>query len=276
MQRSGRPRARDRGAGMLEYLALGVLAAVILAALVVSGLSTDLGSGVSATICRIVGGSDCGKKTTASGRQPAPSESESGGQNGQNGPRPADPLQVQAADYPKPNPQAQQPPPPNPNANNWGPSTGAGPGNPGIGKSGDLPRGGDHPYVPPKKGRGKPVKSPDGKGFVDDKGRKWTWDRKHKDHWDVDDPNHKDKNGKKTGHINVNPDGSEARNPDSQGQPQPSATPSGQNNGKANSSWVPWAAGGAAAAGGGALLWWGAKVLSPACGPFVLVCAVVF
>jgi len=54
---------------------------------------------------------------------------------------------------------------------------------------------GDHPYVPPKSGRGKPVTIPNGTAWKDNKGRTWKWDRLHKDHWDVTD--------KDGDHINV-------------------------------------------------------------------------
>lgn len=56
----------DSGATFFEYLALGVLAAVIVAGLAVSGLGTTLSDSAGAVVCRIVGGSDC--KTQADGR----------------------------------------------------------------------------------------------------------------------------------------------------------------------------------------------------------------
>ncbi len=34
--------------------------------------------------------------------------------------------------------------------------------------------------------------------------------------------------------------------------------------------------GAAAGVGAGAIIWWGAKLLSPACGPFAPVCAIAF
>jgi hypothetical protein len=62
-----RPMPRpDSGATFFEYLALGVLAAVIVAGLAVSGLGTTLSDSAGAVVCRIVGGSDC--KTQADGR----------------------------------------------------------------------------------------------------------------------------------------------------------------------------------------------------------------
>jgi len=241
---------KDRGAGTLEYAGLIVVAALILGALWATGIPAKVTPRVSTAICLILHEGDCEQELNAQDPHDAGQNGQIG-QNGDqnNGPDAEDPLQMAA--------QASAT-----GAGGWGPSTGHGPGNPGIGKSGDLPRGGDNPYVPPKSGRGKPVKVRGKPGYVDDKGRIWEWDRLHKDHWDVTDP----KTGK---HINVNPDGSEARNPDSQGE---GSEDKGGN--KSNSSWVPWAAGGAAVAGGGAALWWGAKLLSPACGPLVVVCAV--
>lgn len=264
-----RDRARpsgERGAGAVEYAGLIVLAALILGALYATGITGKITPAVGTALCKILHEDGCGRqKPVAGDDRPQPGRSRGGDFSA---PRPVDPLQVQAVaakGQPQPNPQPQQPPPPNPNASNWGPSTGHGPGNPGIGKSGDLPRGGDHPYVPPKSGRGKPVKIKGKTAWKDNQGRTWEWDRLHKDHWDVTD-----KNGD---HINVNPDGSEARNPDSKGEPKPSASPSApkqKGGGKAHS-WLPWGIG---AAGAGGLLWWGGKVLSPACGPLAPACAI--
>ena len=66
-----------------------------------------------------------------------------------------------------------------------------------IGGRGDLPRGGDRPYVPP--GRGKSDRERGKPGYLDKYRNRWEWDRLHKDHWDV-----QHKNGK---HTNVTPDG---------------------------------------------------------------------
>lgn len=63
-----------------------------------------------------------------------------------------------------------------------------------------LPRNGPYAYVPPKKGRGKPVTAPGGQpGYIDNKKRIWTRDG---DHWDV---KNKGRNGN---HTNVKEDGS--------------------------------------------------------------------
>lgn len=260
----------DRGASALEYAGLIVLAAVILGGLYAIGIPEKVSSGVGTALCRILNEDNCG------GRQPSANGSPTSGPGQSSGPaaapRPTDPLQVraEAAGYPQPNPQAQQPPPQPGQANAvtntpWGKSYGHGPGNPGIGGPGDLPTGGDIPYVPPKKGHGKPVKVKGKPAYVDDQDRTWEWDRLHQDHWDVTD-----KNGD---HINVNPDGSEARKPKG-AQPSPSASPQPTGGGKSHFDWKPWGIAGGVAAGGG-LLWWGGKVLSPACGPLVLACAVV-
>jgi hypothetical protein len=46
---------------MFEYLALGVLAAVIIAGIAVSGLGTTLSNSAGTVVCRVTGGADCGK-----------------------------------------------------------------------------------------------------------------------------------------------------------------------------------------------------------------------
>lgn len=55
----------DRGASYLEYLALGVLAAVILAGLATIGIGDRVAAGCSAVVCRIVGGEHCPFAATA-------------------------------------------------------------------------------------------------------------------------------------------------------------------------------------------------------------------
>lgn len=57
----------ESGASFFEFLALGVLAAVIVAALAVSGIGSTLGHGAETVICKIVGEKDCGS-TTAAGK----------------------------------------------------------------------------------------------------------------------------------------------------------------------------------------------------------------
>lgn len=265
LRRSG----ADRGASVVEYAGLIALAVVILGGLYAVGIHTRVASGVGTALCKILQQDDCGKKPVAAGDSPDPGSSPQSAV-----PRATDPLQVRAASVtakagqPQPNPSPQRPPPQQaggPVQTPWGPSYGYGPGNPGIGDSGDLPTGGDNPYVPPKSGRGKPVKIKGKKAWKDAKGRTWEWDKLHKDHWDVTD-----KNGD---HINVNPDGSEARKPNATASP--SASPSApKGKGKSHFDWKPWGIG-AGAAGAGGLLWWGGKLLSPACGPFAPACAIV-
>jgi len=267
----------DRGGALADYAALVVLAALILGALVVTGVPSTIASGAGNQICKIFRQGDCAEpqKTTAAGNPEAPGTPDAPDTpGGQTQTKPRDPLQLQAVaakgGQPEPNPEPN--PPPDPNPPDWGPSTGAGPGNPGVGRSGDLPRDGENPYEPPKSGRGKPVKIPGQNAWKDKNGRTWKWDTLHRDHWDVTD-----KDGK---HINVNPDGSEARKTKPKPTPAPSAT--GQKKGKKGkkgnkgdgktNSWIPWGVG---AAGAGGLLWWGGKLLSPACGPFAPACALV-
>ena len=65
----------DGGAGVAEYAGLVVLAALILGALYAVGIPSKVETGVGTALCKIMGGSDCGK-TEAAGRNG------SGGQNG--------------------------------------------------------------------------------------------------------------------------------------------------------------------------------------------------
>ncbi len=73
----------------------------------------------------------------------------------------------------------------------------------------DLPTAGNakgpYIYVPPKGAKGDPNKAWDKEmgGFRDANGDVWVWDTLHKDHWDVQLPD--------GSHINVNPDGTQAR-----------------------------------------------------------------
>ncbi len=75
---------------------------------------------------------------------------------------------------------------------------------PEAGRANQLPREGDHPYVPPKDSHGEPKRLPGDQGFVDDKGQIWTWDYSEHGggHWDVVDPVTKD-------HMSIFPDGHE-------------------------------------------------------------------
>lgn len=67
----------ETGASFFEYLALGVLAAVIVAALAVSGLGTTLSQSAGTVICRIVGGADCGTPKADGQHGSTPSETSS-------------------------------------------------------------------------------------------------------------------------------------------------------------------------------------------------------
>lgn len=272
---------RERGASLVEYAGLIVLAALILGSLVAIGIPQKVSSGVGSAICRIFDQENCGKQQpSASGGSPA-GPARSGPAQPAIAPHPADPLQVRLASFnagagKPPKPQAGKPPPQNPGrpkVPNWGRYTGHGPGNPGIGRSGDLPResyGGEEWYEPPKSGKGKPVKVNGQNAWVDKRGRIWKWDTKHKDHWDVTDP----KTGK---HINVNPDGSIARQPKSTASPQATQPPPPPPGNKGTSNfWKSVAAVGAVVGGVAVAIWWGAKVLSPACGPAFPLCALVF
>src|SRR5262249_55076530 len=141
-----------------------------------------------------------------------------------------------------------------------------------TGQAANLPRGGTRPYVPPKSSRGQPKKVPAGgrggaKGYEDADGNIWIWNppgspRAHGGpHWDVE---HKD--GK---HTNVNPDGS-IRGEDNFPNKSRGGDDSGSSGSKDNTSKI--VGGAAAGVGAGAIIWWGAKLLSPACGPFAPVC----
>jgi hypothetical protein len=125
--------------------------------------------------------------------------------------------------------------------------------------------------------RGQPKKVPAGrrggaKGYEDADGNTWIWNPPGSPtahggpHWDVE---HKDGS-----HTNVNPDGS-VRGPDNfPNKPRGSDSGSGNDN-PADGNTAKIVGGAAAGIGAGALIWWGAKLLSPACGPFAPICAVV-
>ncbi len=146
----------------------------------------------------------------------------------------------------------------------------------GGGQAGRLPTGGGRSYVPPKGSHGNPQRIRGG-GFRDTHGNEWKWaggGQAHGGpHWDVQHPDGT--------HTNVDPDGEVAHGDDnfpnrpeskSDFSAQPPGAPSAPSPsidpGKA-------AAGAGAATGAAGLIWWGAKLLSPACGPFAPACAVV-
>ncbi|MET0816714.1 MAG: hypothetical protein ABWZ67_04130 [Solirubrobacteraceae bacterium] len=145
------------------------------------------------------------------------------------------------------------------------------------GQAANLPQGGERPYVPPKSSRGQPKKVPAGRrggarGYEDADGNIWVWNPPGSPtahggpHWDVE---HKDGS-----HTNVNPDGS-VRGPDNFPNRPRGDSGSDSSGGDEGISRAEAAGAAAAGIGVGALIWWGAKVLSPACGPFAPVCAVV-
>jgi len=145
-----------------------------------------------------------------------------------------------------------------------------------TGQAANLPRGGTRPYVPPKSSRGQPKKVPTGgrggaKGYEDADGNIWVWNPPGSPgahggpHWDVE---HKDGS-----HTNVNPDGSIRGEDNFPNKPRGNDDGSSSDN-KDNTSKI--VGGAAAGVGAGAIIWWGAKLLSPACGPFAPVCAIAF
>jgi hypothetical protein len=74
------PRRGDAGRSVFEYLALGVLAAVIVAGVAVSGVGTTLSASVGTVVCRITGGTNCGSSTTDGRDGTTPTGSPTGGQ----------------------------------------------------------------------------------------------------------------------------------------------------------------------------------------------------
>jgi hypothetical protein len=143
------------------------------------------------------------------------------------------------------------------------------------GQARGLPRGGTRPYVPPKKARGNPMKVPAGgrggsTGFIDKDGNIWVWAppgvRHGGDHWDVQHNGGKD-------HTNVDPEGN-VIGPDR--FPNAPSGGDGDGGGGGGDDHTAEIVGGAATGIGlGGAIWWGAKVLSPACGPFAPACAVI-
>jgi hypothetical protein len=78
---------REHGRSFFEFVALGVLAAVIVGTLVATGLQGTLGGGVGSVVCRVVAAGHCGKKAngksaqagTGDGRSPATKNGKDGG-----------------------------------------------------------------------------------------------------------------------------------------------------------------------------------------------------
>ncbi|MBC6456951.1 hypothetical protein [Actinomadura sp. HBU206391] len=260
----------DRGEGSVSYIAVVLLVGVITLALVVTGIGGTITSAAVNAVCRVAqqdcsesGPDEDGQGTTADGGQQGqpgqpgrPQGGPQGQPQGQQGQPQVQPLGGQPLDYL----QVQMAAPVG--------------GGPGIGSPDKLPTGGPRPYVPPKNSHGKP-KRVGGRGqkpgYIDKDGNKWEWDTKHKDHWDVQ---HKDGS-----HTNVFPDG-RVRGEDNFGtQPNDDSGDEAGENQSDFSVDPETVKNGAIVVGGGltlgAAIWWGAKILSPACGPFVVVCAVV-
>jgi|GEM_PF-3547342 len=286
-------RARSQtGQTAAEYLGALLLVSVVIAA-VVSGPGPKLAGHVSHLVDCIAGGG-CSSTGASDGGTPAPNAA----------PTPtiqlADAPSAPATGVPTPPPSAPATPTmpqpsgaptttgvPTPQAGGGGPVAtpqAAPPGPaptpppaPWTGQAANLPQTGDRPYVPPKSSRGQPKKVPAGtrgnaKGFEDADGNVWIWNPPGSPtahggpHWDVQ---HKDGS-----HTNVNPDGS-VRGPDNFPNKSRGGN-SGGSDGDKGGDTGKIVAGTAAGVGAGALIWWGAKLLSPACGPFAPFCAIAF
>jgi hypothetical protein len=248
-------RARsETGQTAAEYLGMLFVVAVIVSALV-SGPLPNIAGHMSHLVGCIARGCAGDGPATASA-----AATTTGGGGGGGGSQP--PVTAVAAAVPTPNPQPGAVP--------------TAPAAAWTGQAANLPQGGDRPYVPPKSSRGQPKKVPTGsrggaKGYEDADGNIWIWNPPGSPtahggpHWDVE---HKDGS-----HTNVNPDGS-VRGPDNfPNKPRGSDSGSGGDDSDGNTAEI--VGGAAAGIGAGALIWWGGKLLSPACGPFVIVCAVV-
>jgi hypothetical protein len=239
-------RRTERGQSTVEYAGALLLVGLIVAALLTL-VPSIRGTLVHAVTCVIPSGDCTAAGSTTSGGAAEASNPGSGGAS-----EPA------ANPVPVPTPA----PAPTPNvANTW------------TGQAANLPQGGSRPYVPPKKSHGKPhrVRGDRGTGYEDVDGNVWVWDpRGHAGpHWDVQHPD--------GSHTNVYPDGEIHQGADNfPNKPRGnSSSGSGDDGGGGDDHTAEIVGGGAAVIGGGGLLWWLGKAASPACGPAVLVCAVV-
>jgi hypothetical protein len=252
------PRARsESGQTAAEYMGILLVVAVIIGALV-SGPGPKI-AGHATHFLDCVGAGGCAETTpqapTAASDGPQYDVQPTGVPT-----TPQAPTAATAAPTPDPQPGAAPPQP----AAAW------------PGQAANLPQGGDRPYVPPKSSRGQPKKVPAGKrggakGYEDADGNIWIWNPPGSPtahggpHWDVE---HKDGS-----HTNVNPDGSVRGSDNFPNKSRGSGSSSGNDDKGGDAAKAAGAA--AAGIGAGALIWWGAKILSPACGPFAPVCAVV-
>lgn len=247
----------ERGQAAVEYAGVLVLVGLLLAALF--AVVPRFGEAIAHTATCLVPGGDCGAAgTTASdhGAADAPRSIEDVSRPAAPSPTPAAGA-ANASSSATPTADPTPAPAPTPAAAGW------------TGQAANLPRHGRHPYVPPKKSHGKPqrARGDRGTGFEDEHGNIWVWDpRGHAGpHWDVQHP------GRDRKHTNVYPDGEVHQGEDnfpnrSDGDDGASADES-----TARSIGI---LGGLAAGGG--LLWWLGKAASPACGPAVVACAIVF
>jgi hypothetical protein len=115
-----------------------------------------------------------------------------------------------------------------------------------------------------------------GGGYVDQDGNVWEWappGQQHGGpHWDVQHPD--------GSHTNVAPDGTVIGKDNFPNRPRvptpPASPPPGSSEGSPQDNTAKAVAVGAGIAGLGGLAWWLGKLASPACGPAVVVCAIVF
>jgi hypothetical protein len=253
-------RARsETGQTAAEYMGVLLLVSAILVALFGGGVPKLVSVNVGHAVDCIVDGGCPAAATDQGGDGPAPTTAPAAG---------TPPTTAVAAAFPTPNPQpGPAPPQPAPAGSGW------------PGQAANLPTGGDRPYVPPKNSHGKPKKVPAGgrggaKGYEDADGNIWVWNppggrTSHGGaHWDVQHPD--------GSHTNVDPDGRITHGDDN----FPNKSRGGSNDGGSDNSGgddhtAEIVGGTAAGIGLGGIIWWGAKALSPACGPFVVVCAVV-
>lgn len=234
----------ERGAAVIEWVGALVAAMLIVGALLsaASGIGAQIAGGASSAVASVLGQGTTG--AGGSGAQPAATPTPAGSGALPSGQSP--PGQGPAGQAPTPG------------------GTGAGSVNRGP-QDKRLPSGGQRPYVPPKKGYGKPQRVRGG-GFEDSNGNVWKWDPSGHagPHWDVQHPD--------GSHTNVAPDGTVIGKDNF-----PNKAPAGGDGGSSAGDTAKKAAGGAAIVGTiGTILWWVAKGASPVCGPAAPICAIVF
>ncbi len=245
----------QRGQTASEYLGILLLVAVLVAALGQLGLGGRIGGAIEEKICEIAGLGCSGPASSSASSTSAAA------------PGPGSPAVPVSASAGGPVPKPQPGPAPQAPGWSWPPSAGS--------HADQLPTDGERPYSPGKKGRGNPVRGNRGT-YVDEDGNAWEWARpgtQHGgEHWDVQHPD--------GSHTNVAPDGTvigDDNFPNRRRVPKPPPPPpppsDDPNPGADTAKSVAEGAGALAIAG--TILWWAGKAASPACGPFVIVCAVV-